>query len=231
MSKSLRKWRFKIIVVLFFVFLLSYFCYYFNVSNFRSQHSSSLFTAECCDVNISSEDDILTIQRQNYYERTHDIESPNEEKLIQRNNYFDRTHILTEVEINQLAYIIAAEASGVDSDDNKKEAKEAGINCDTWQQYVGYVVMNRVYQSSYPDTIENVFFDGDAYAEESREKYNDEFVTERARKNAIIVLSNFYHNSEPVPRNMVYQSEFEQGTTYLHVGNTFFGINPNLPET
>lgn len=122
----------------------------------------------------------------------------------------------TEEEAFALAKIISAEAGGV--------------NDDYWQQLVGYVVMNRVASDMYPDTIEGVLYDQySPYATTSKERYETDFVTDRAMQNAKIVLTNFYTNNIPVPQNLVYQAEFEQGETFLHIGNTYFGLEPSLP--
>lgn len=182
-------------------------------------------TSECCqpipesfliEYEQKAESQFLAIQRQNFYDRM-DIETNNE-------NYLEE-------DIFSLAKIISAEAGNVDSKYYAKQIKKAGITSDIWQQMVGYVVMNRVYQSDrfFPNTIEEVFYQGNAYAKPSKERYENDFVTDSALRNAEIVISNYYNDTVPVPRNMVYQAEFEQGITYLCVGNTFFGIAPNLP--
>lgn len=116
--------------------------------------------------------------------------------------------------VNQVARVIMCEAGGV-SDDN-------------WQQLVGYVLLNRVKSSAYPNTILDVLKDG--YATETIQKYSSISITDKALKNAQIVVTNFYNNNIPVPENLVYQSEFPQGETWLQIGNTFFGINPSLKK-
>ena len=116
--------------------------------------------------------------------------------------------------VNQVARVIMCEAGGVSND--------------YWQQLVGYVLLNRVKSSAYPNTISEVLKAG--YATETVQKYNSISVTDKALKNAEIVVANYYNNTIPVPENLVYQSEFPQGESWLQIGNTFFGINPSLKK-
>ena len=103
-----------------------------------------------------------------------------------------------------------------------------GVSNDYWQQLVGYVLLNRVKSSAYPNTISEVLKAG--YATETVQKYNSISVTDKALRNAEIVVANYYNNTIPVPENLVYQSEFPQGESWLQIGNTFFGINPSLKK-
>lgn len=185
------------------------------------EESSSSMTYECCQPIPDSflmeyEKKILAIQRQNFKDRMA-IDPINERCLKD--------------EIFSLAKIISAEAGNVDSVYYSEQIKKAGITSDIWQQMVGYVVMNRVHQSDqfFPNTIEKVFYQGNAYAETSRERYENNFCTESALKNAKIVIEHYYTGTVPYPRNMVYQAEFQQKETYLNVGNTYFCLDPNLP--
>lgn len=156
---------------------------------------------------VSNEEETLTeeeffqIQEQNFIDRSIETDI---EKEYDYNNY-----------IYPLAKIIFAEASTCD---------------DTHQRYVGYVVMNRVKSIYYPNTIEDVFFDGDAYAESSRERYNNEKVSDRAIKNAEIVIDEYFSDSMPVSPAMVYQAEFKQGVKdqYIQMGNTFFCFDQRI---
>lgn len=140
----------------------------------------------------------------------------------------EQTPKYSEYEKMALAKIIYAEAGGVYSEKCKKQAAEAGITSDIWQQLVGYVVMNRLDSKYYPDTIEGVLKNG--YAQESIDKFYAGYYDENSVRNAEIVLENYYNVTIPVPRNLVYQAEFKQGTIYLHVGNTYFGLDANLEE-
>lgn len=142
-----------------------------------------------------SQEEFNQIQRQNFIDRSFE---PDFEIEYNYNNY-----------IYPLAKIIFA---------------EAGSMGDEHQRYVGYVVMNRVKSIYFPNTIEAVFFTGDAYAESSRERYNNECVTEQCIKNAEIVIGEYFSDSIPVSPAMVYQAEFKQGVEddYIKMGNTYF---------
>ena len=153
------------------------------------------------------------------------------QKCEERQNI--KSSILTpedEDNIFRLGKIVAAEGGGVDSKECKERATEAGITSDLWQQYIAYVVLNRVYQKGYPDTIEGVFYQEGQYAQTSIEKYEKDFYTENSLKNARVAYLNYLYNEMPVPRNMVFQAEFEQGDVILHVGNTYFGASPSMPS-
>lgn len=133
-------------------------------------------------------------------------------------------------EIYALAKIIYAEAGCVYAPSYSRQASAAGIDSATWQQLVGYVVMNRVYQKHFPDSIESVFYSKGAYQSDSKVKFEKGELTEECIENATIVLENYYNDTVPVPRNLVYQAAFRQGESYLHVGNTYFDLANNLPE-
>lgn len=195
---------------------------------FADDYSEIVMTAECCEKpssdfsdlpeeNLSSEE-ISKIQSQNYYDRTN-ISGESED--------FEETH---KDEINFLAAIITSEAGCVYHEPWCSQAIEAGITPDIWQQYVGYCIMNRVYQDRYPDTIRDVFYQYGQYADTSIESVESGYVTDSCINNAKIVLENYYNNTIPVPRNMVYQSEFKQGSkVFLKVGKTCFGLDETLP--
>lgn len=155
----------------------------------------------------------------------------------QKQKYEERQNIKSSIltpededNIFRLGKIVAAEGGGVDSKECKERATEAGITSDLWQQYIAYVVLNRVYQKGYPDTIEGVFYQEGQYAQTSIEKYEKDFYTENSLKNARVAYLNYLYNEMPVPRNMVFQAEFEQGDVILHVGNTYFGASPSMPS-
>lgn len=219
METIVLKWRsfdfesLKSVLALFCIFsLLLGLLKYSQSEEFQvSDSTSPLLTAECCEIisqpflmetsvtEEASNDVILTTQAQAYVDRR-------EVKIALS---------LPEDVVLSLAKIIASEA--------------ANVKDDFWQQAVGYVVMNRVDSKNYPNTIEGVFYSGDAYAEESRQRYEEGYVTDQCIENAKIVLQNYYEGTIPVPKNLVFQSEFPQGETWLHIGNTYFGIDPNLP--
>lgn len=149
------------------------------------------------------------------------LQDYNEEQLqllqaIQETNFYDKWNIpiYDESLVTSVAKVITIEAGGV--------------NNDYWQQLVGYVLLNRLASTSFPNTIEEILNDG--YAEETIEKYKNDYFTEQAFKNAEIVVSNYYNDTIPVPKNLVYQAEFPQGENWYHIGNTYFGVNPKLPD-
>ena len=107
---------------------------------------------------------------------------------------------------------------------------EAGNMGDKHQQYVGYVVMNRVDSKYFPDNIHDVFFSGKAYAETSKERYRAEKYTEQSIKNAKIVINQYFNGTIPVSKAMVYQAEFKQGVNNLKMGNTYFACNKQILE-
>ena len=193
-----------------------------------NDYSYIINTAECCKLSSNYSDSIesklsvekvLEIQKQNCYDRNNIPEELEEN--------FEETH---KDEIYLLAAIITAEAGCVYQEPWNSQAIEAGITPDIWQQYVGYCVMNRVYQCKYPDTIKGVFYQQGVYAQTSLQSVQSGYVTEQSISNATIVLENYYNNTVPVPRNMVFQAEFQQGSqVFLHVGNTYFCIREDLP--
>lgn len=127
----------------------------------------------------------------------------------------------SEYKLFSLAKIISAEAGGVYSDSCKKAAEAAGITSDIWQQYVGYVFLNRVESKYFPDSYEEVMKQG--YAKETIDKFYKDFCTKEALKNAKICLDNYYSGNCPVSKKLVYQAEFKQGDSiFLKVGNTYF---------
>lgn len=109
---------------------------------------------------------------------------------------------------------------------------EAGNMDDTHQQYVGYVVMNRVYSKYYPNSIHDVFFSG-GYADTSKERYLAEKDSDQAIKNATVVINKIFNEgleSIPVSRAMVFQAEFKQGVNIIQMGNTYFGCDERILE-
>lgn len=107
---------------------------------------------------------------------------------------------------------------------------EAGNMGDKHQQYVGYVVMNRVYSKYYPNSIHEVFFSG-GYADTSKARYLAERDTEQAIKNATVVINKYFNaglEKLPVSRAMVFQAEFKQGVNMIQMGNTYFGCDERI---
>lgn len=83
---------------------------------------------------------------------------------------------------------------------------------------VGSVVLNRVYDSRYPDTIAGVVFQEGQYSCQSGGEFyrgTDDACTEAA----IYLLEN----GSQLPSYVIYQSQFIQGDgIYMTIGNTYF---------
>lgn len=104
---------------------------------------------------------------------------------------------------------------------------EGGNQNDEFQQNVGYVVLNRVESKYYPNSIEDVFFSS-AYNEISRERYRNNEVSEKAIKNAKIVVEQYFNHEIPVSKARVFQAEFVQGVDLYKINNTYFGSDPQI---
>lgn len=107
---------------------------------------------------------------------------------------------------------------------------EGGNMSDEFQRNVGYVVLNRIDSKYYPNTLNDVFFSDDAYAETSRERFLEEKVSEQALENAKIVINEYFNGTIPVCPAMVYQAEFKQGVDIFQIDNTYFGCNSRIHE-
>jgi spore germination cell wall hydrolase CwlJ-like protein len=109
---------------------------------------------------------------------------------------------------------------------------EAGSNSCTDQQreYVGYVILNRVNDSRFPDTIRGVLeqpgqYEGlgvnGVYFSKRASHDTEQEALERAWSIAQKVLEN--KDNIPIPKNVVFQAEFKQGNNvYKKIGNTYF---------
>jgi hypothetical protein len=109
---------------------------------------------------------------------------------------------------------------------------EAGGNActDEHREMVGYVVLNRVNDSRYPDTIRGVLEQPGQYeglgskgVNFAKRSSNDleAKALERAWDTAKKVLEN--RDNIPIPENVVFQAEFQQGKgVYKQLGNTYF---------
>ena len=104
---------------------------------------------------------------------------------------------------------------------------EGGGQNDTCQQYIGYVVINRIESKYYPNTLKRVFFSG-GYAPESQEKYRDGNCSDRAIENAKIVVNNYYNDTMPVSPALVYQSKFSQGVNQFKIDGEEFGYDERI---
>lgn len=104
---------------------------------------------------------------------------------------------------------------------------EGGGQSDKCQQYIGYVVINRIESKYYPNTLKKVFFSG-GYAPESQEKYRDGKCSDRAIENARIVVNNYLNDTMPVSKALVYQSKFSQGVNQFTIDGEEFGYDERI---
>lgn len=104
---------------------------------------------------------------------------------------------------------------------------EGGGQSDMCQQYIGYVVINRIESKYYPNTLKRVFFSG-GYAPESQEKYRNGECSDRAIENAKIVVNNYYNDTMPVSPALVYQSKFSQGINQFQIDGEEFGYSQRI---
>lgn len=104
---------------------------------------------------------------------------------------------------------------------------EGGGQSDTCQQYIGYVVINRIESKYYPNTLKRVFFSG-GYAPESQEKYRNGECSKQAIENAKIVVNNYYNDTMPVSPALVYQSKFSQGINQFQIDGEEFGYSKRI---
>jgi spore germination cell wall hydrolase CwlJ-like protein len=106
-----------------------------------------------------------------------------------------------------------------------------GNNCtDQHREYVGYVILNRINNSRFPDTIREVLEQPGQYESLGEKGINftkrascdtEAEALERAWNIAKKVLEN--RNNIPIPKNVVFQAEFQQGVSvYTKIGNTYF---------
>lgn len=101
---------------------------------------------------------------------------------------------------------------------------------DEVRELVGYVVLNRVNDPRFPDTIRGVLEYPGQYAGLGdkgvyfAKRFSNAYegpALERAWKTAKKVLEN--RNDIPIPASVVFQAEFKQGVgVYKHLGNMYF---------
>lgn len=100
---------------------------------------------------------------------------------------------------------------------------------DEWRELVGYVVLNRVNDPRFPDSIREVLEQRGQYAgmgngvEFAKRHTNpgEKHAVERAYRIAREILEN--RNNIPIPANVVFQAQFKQGIgVYKQIGNTYF---------
>lgn len=97
------------------------------------------------------------------------------------------------------------------------------------REYVGYVVLNRVKDPRYPNSIREVLEQRGQYAGMDKgvvfasrhTKPEEAYAVERAYATARKLLEN--REYIPIPANVVFQAEFTQGIgVYKKIGNTYF---------
>lgn len=109
---------------------------------------------------------------------------------------------------------------------------EAGGNecTDEHRELVGYVVLNRVNSSYYPNTIREVLEQPSQYQGFSRNgvnfaKRSSDTIEAKALERAWITAKKVLENRDniPIPESVVFQAEFKQGSkVYKQIGNTYF---------
>lgn len=115
-------------------------------------------------------------------------------------------------ELDLLARLVTQEASCYYDTD-----EDIWLECsDEWQYYVACVVLNRVESTYFPDTLEEVLFQEGQY--ESASTLYETEPSERAYRNSKMVLDGY----RPLPKEVVFQAEFQQGPIYAKIGNTYF---------
>lgn len=127
----------------------------------------------------------------------------NDTKEAKKVSTYEPAKAYTENDLYVLSHVILAEAG------NYSEELQIGV---------GSVVLNRVADERFPDTIEEVVFqkgqyactwDGNYYKEPSEE--------------AIAVATYLLENGSQYPEYVIFQAEFTQGDrVYKQVGNTYF---------
>lgn len=133
---------------------------------------------------ILTESGVAFIETSNLYSEAIDTE-----QTIETNNTY------SEHDLYLLAHVVCGEAQSCD---------------DTEQRYVASVVLNRVLDSRFPNTIEGVVFQKRQYACVSDGNFY-RTPTERNWANAKWVLEN----GSILPHNVVWQSRGKQGKLYL----------------
>lgn len=192
-----------------------------NHEKVQSNSSSYYLTAGICkelmnNIDFSSETNRVPVEKQSDIDET-EAEAELERQYscyIERHAPIDFSY---DEEIYQdyiypLAKIIYAEGGGMP---------------DNFQKNVGYVVLNRIDSKYYPNTLKDVFFSG-GYAEESKEKFLKEKVSNQTIENAKIVVNEYFNGQIPVCKAMTYQSEFKQGVNIFSIGNTYFGCDERI---
>lgn len=99
------------------------------------------------------------------------------------------------------------------------EAGSDGIS-DEHQQLVAQVVINRVNDGRFPNTISEVIYQKGQYACVGNTRWNSEEVPERCYNNALKVLNG----EVQAPGDLIFQANFEQGTEIYKIFKTSYSI-------
>lgn len=161
----------------------------------------SIETTEPTEINKTTEPEIKTtkIIETTVPTTTKKIE---EEKIKTTTEKIQNTKSYTDEELYVLSHVIYGEASGRSNE---------------MQLGVGSVVLNRVKDSRFPNTIKGVVFQKNQYACTWDGNYN-KTPDQQAINNAIYLLEN----GSQLPNYVIFQAEFIQGKIYKHIGNTYF---------
>lgn len=131
------------------------------------------------------------------------VEQPKQEEIISRGDYAREEY--TEDDI-LLARLIYAEASSTSEDD---------------MYAVGTVVMNRVADKRFPNTLEGVIYQKGQYSctfNEGNKKFNSE-PPERLKEIAREILDG----KRTLPENVIFQAQFKQGKgVYKKIGVHYY---------
>ena len=97
---------------------------------------------------------------------------------------------------------------------------EAGADwcTDELQRAVGSVVLNRIDDDRYPNTMKEVIYQPGQYSTAKNGKI-DRKATDRARKNAEFLL----RNGSTLPEDVIFQANFKQGKVYTEMQGVYFG--------
>lgn len=110
-----------------------------------------------------------------------------------------------EQELDLLARLIQAEAG-------------ADWCTDELQRAVGSVVLNRMGDERYPDTMKEVIYQKGQYSTAKSGKIN-QAATDRAKANAEYLLTE----GSTLPDEIIYQANFKQGKVYKELQGVYFG--------
>lgn len=127
----------------------------------------------------------------------------NDTKKYEKNVTYTPAKAYTENDLYVLSHVIFAEAG------NYSEELQIGV---------GSVVLNRVADERFPDSIEEVVFQDGQYACTWDGNYYKE-----PSEEAIAIATYLLENGSQYPEYVIFQAEFTQGDkVYKQVGNTYF---------